>query len=838
MKRASSSTLDSPVALVNVRDALVAELRPLRSAAVTYFPVRHHSPACAWHLRRLVDELRPAAVLVEGPADFTPLLPLILNPGTRAPFAVYTFCVEKNKAGAGQPAARFAAFYPFCDYSPELVALRAGQAAGARLRFIDLPFREQVRAEREANEEAGNGGNGLRTESLLHERYLQRSQYLRALAAHTGCRDANELWDHLFEANFRTLTTERFMDDVAAYCHFARRDATPAELAADGTTARESAMAAAVAEELANPENAGRPVLVVTGGFHTVALPALVEAAAARAPGVPRKAGDDDVQNVLVRYSFEQLDALNGYGAGMPTPGYYDRLWRALREGENAAAEAVAADCLVELGRLTREKRMVVALSSADEIAALTHARLLARLRGHAGGPTREDLLDGVRSGCVKGAMDAEGAVLLGLAEHLLRGTAVGEVPPEAGVPPLVTDFRARAVRLRLDVATSLRKTVALDLYRSVAHRETSRFLHALEFLGVPFATVTGGPDFVRGTGLERLQEHWDHAWTPRTEAALVEAAVYGATVPEATANRLLEAVAHLEAEARGRDAGAAVGMLIRACRMGLHGEAGRLLTLTAAIVAEDPGFAGVVGAANGLLLLWQSREPLEAHRLPEVPALLRAAHERACYLVPTLAACPEPETDAALDALGTLRELLAADADGNLLDAELFWSALEHLLAARDCRPVLRGAAAGLLSGEGRLTEAGLLALVTGHLGGATPDAAAAVGFLRGLLHVRREVAWQENDGLLGAVDALLAGWDEGEFLRVLPELRLAFAGLTPRETDRVGARVAGLHGEKTLGRLDRREVRASDVEFHRRVSEIVWQSLREDGLGAWLEP
>ena len=43
----------------------VAALRPkLRSARVTYFPVRHHSPACAAHLQRWIAAHRPAAVLV------------------------------------------------------------------------------------------------------------------------------------------------------------------------------------------------------------------------------------------------------------------------------------------------------------------------------------------------------------------------------------------------------------------------------------------------------------------------------------------------------------------------------------------------------------------------------------------------------------------------------------------------------------------------------------------------------------------------------------------------------------------------------------------------------
>lgn len=833
-----ASTSESEAAWT--REALDADLRAvlarLHSPEVVYYPVRHHSPACALHLQRLIARERPSFVLVEGPANFTPLIPLILHAETRAPFAVYTYSVEKPACGSDAPAERAAAYYPFCDYSPELVALHAGQAVGAGLRFIDLPYRDQVRAERAA----GISKDTLRTESLLQERYLQRSAYLRELAARTGCRDPNDLWDHLFEANGHALDTGRFMEDVAAYCFFARRDATPAELEAEGTTQRERMMAACVVQALderaALGPDAG-PVLVVTGGFHTVALPSLVDARPAPPALAPEN--PEGTPGTLIRYSFEQLDALNGYASGMPSPEWYQRVWRGWVAGEDDAPLAVASRFVVELGRSTREGKLQIALSPADEIAALTQARLLARTRGHAG-PTREDLLDSVRSCFVKGAMDAEGEVLLSLARRLLRGVAVGEVPPGAGTPPLVADFRRRAARLRLDASQPTRRAVALDLYRRASHREASRFLHALLFLGVPFANPAGGPDFVRGTGLGRLQEHWDYAWSPAVEARLVEAAVYGATVPEAAAGRLVEAIAELSREARGRDAAAAVGMLVRACRMGLHAEAGRLGLLTARALAEDGRFAVLVGAAGELLLLWQSREPLEAHRLPEIPALLRAAYQRACFLVPTLARCPEKETADALDALGRLREWLTAapsDNDDTALDGEIFWQALAGLLVVPDCQPVVRGAAAGLLMAQGRLPEEELLTLVAGSLGGAAGDWQGRVGFLRGLLATCREAAWQ-NVGLLRTLDSLLMGWDEEEFLRALPELRLAFSSFTPRETDRVAAGVAALHGAVDLGNLDRRDVRAADLEFHGRVSAAVLESLRADGLGAWLEP
>src|SRR5262245_19670025 len=260
------------------RSNLEASLGSLITPHIVYFPIRHHSPPCARHLEQLIPERNRQAVLIEGPASFTSLIPLVLHPKTKAPFAIYTsFVQEQPDLEAGSFAAkaaallgppRHAAYYPFCDYSPELVALRVGAEIGASLRFVDLDYPNQVRAEREAAKEAG----APRIESLLAERHFKRSRYLQALARRAGCRDHNDLWDHLFETRVKGdgvdhAAVETFIQDVAAWCHFARVDASAAELEADGTMARESAMAAAVQEEIVRGTE---QIIVVTGGFHTV----------------------------------------------------------------------------------------------------------------------------------------------------------------------------------------------------------------------------------------------------------------------------------------------------------------------------------------------------------------------------------------------------------------------------------------------------------------------------------------------------------------------------------------------------------------------------------------
>ena len=129
------------------------------------------------------------------------------------------------------------------------------------------------------------------------------------------------------------------------------------------------------------------------------------------------------------------------------------------RQGRESLSE-VAVATLVEIGRLTRSRDLQSALSTADEIAALQQAELLASLRGHPG-PTREDLLDGVRSCFVKGAMDAEGALLMGIVAHVMTGKEIGEVPATAGVPPIILSFRNEAEQACLDIHDSLKKRIS-----------------------------------------------------------------------------------------------------------------------------------------------------------------------------------------------------------------------------------------------------------------------------------------------------------------------------------------------------------------------------------------
>jgi hypothetical protein len=771
---------------------------PDLSARVVYFPVRHHSPACAWHVDRLIRELKPDAVLIEGPRDASGIIPLLSHKGTRFPVAIYTTYVERSDGG---PPQRHAAYYPMCDYSPELAAVRAGVAVKAKVRFIDLTFPEMIRAGRQRNER--------KAQSLLEERHLTHSRFLRRACDRAGARDPDDLWDHLFEVDHGQLKTPTFIRNVLGYCALARLDATEKALEADGTLARERAMAAAVAEAK------GR-VVVITGGFHTVALPQTK-------PAMPEamSVAPADAVVVLMRYGFEQLDRLNGYASGMPSPNFYQWQW----DGRSTD------DLFVELGRTCRKRGQEI--SVADEIAGADHCRRLAQFRGHAM-PSREDVLDGVRSAFVKGAADAEGLAVLAMARQMLAGERVGAVPPEAGQPPIVDDFRSTAERLGLDMDKVRATETHLDLYRRVAHREISRFFYRLRFLEVPFGELVRGPDFVAGQNLERIQEVWKYHWSPEVESALIERSVYGGSLDEASAAKLTEQFGENEQNGQGRRADLAAALVLEACRMGLHGSTPDLLARTGKLVSEDQSFPSLVRAIEALMVLHVSREPLEAHKLAGVSELASRAYDRACYLMPALGASGDADEPEVLSAMVELMQSIQTLGDTGERRA-LRWERLGELGRSPQGNAAVRGAALGLLYADGQLPADELVMRFRGHLlGSGGGDSENGSAFLRGLLRTARSAIWQVPQ-LVADLHETLTAMAEEQFVRQLPQLRLAFSDLTPRETDRVAKVVADHAGVAKLDVARSATLSSGDVALAVSIERRLAESLRRDGLLDW---
>src|ERR1043165_7849280 len=94
------------------------------------FGVRHLSPAAAWHLRQMLDRVRPKLVLIEGSDDADELIPHIVSPKSKLPIAILAYTADA-------PVRTFC--YPLATYSPEYQALAWCQENKAKARFMDLP---------------------------------------------------------------------------------------------------------------------------------------------------------------------------------------------------------------------------------------------------------------------------------------------------------------------------------------------------------------------------------------------------------------------------------------------------------------------------------------------------------------------------------------------------------------------------------------------------------------------------------------------------------------------------------------------------------------------------
>ena len=136
----------------------------------------------------------------------------------------------------------------------------------------------------------------------------------------------------------------------------------------------------------------------------------------------------------LTPYSFERLDSLTGYDAGMPNPGFYQQVWRDRQAGRTDTHRTLLARVAE---RLRQNKQ---AVSAADLIAAETTARGLATLRGHPA-VWRTDLVDGLIGSFIKEELSRAGRhPLLHAIHEVLRGGQRGLLAEGTVLPPFHGD--------------------------------------------------------------------------------------------------------------------------------------------------------------------------------------------------------------------------------------------------------------------------------------------------------------------------------------------------------------------------------------------------------------
>lgn len=831
----AAATADADARLERARTAR----HTLADGGIHLAGIRHHSPGCARAVASLIEQVRPAVVLIEGPDDLDSLLPSLADPATVPPIALLTL--------RGEGPGAVSALYPLADFSPEWVALRTAADHGISTHFIDLPWSNRQSEDPQAVEgpetDAAPDGEGdagepqpqavtLLRRTLQSERYFAHSRTLAALATRFGCRDHDDLWDHLFEIRDESKHAS-MLEDVFVWAALSRLDYESEVLAAEGSLVREHRMLEHIEAWRARVSG---PIVVVTGAFHTLALVEaltrapegeLVRAATpARLAPAAREAAKATDPGWLIRYTLDQFDGLRGYGAGMPSPGFYQRLWNATdRSG-------VTRDLLQELTTHANATGRLDRISTASLMQAVLQAERLADLRQHPW-PGRTDLLDAVTSCLVQ--TETPPALRESL-QRLLGGSALGELPRGVAQPPLVASARRRAEKLRFVVNDAEPRTSSLDIFRSASARERSRFLALMSCVGAGFARMISGPRYAAGSDVHLLREVWEYAWSPRVETQLVSLIEWGSTLEEVATGllrRRADALSDAEAPPAPHELAA---LVIDAAQTGLASLIPALLERVRHAMEATSDLNALADSGAVLLRAWNAREHLDLGESAGViltvidEALLGSGHRLAL-----LGGCSPEDEAKAVGAIIALRRLVIerGQADGSSTAANVILPTLNRLRTDPATAPGVRGALIALAVADGEIADGELsTALWLAFAPGADPFN--GVRLLEGVMLVAPELVVRDR-GTLAALDSRVGTLEHEEFMALLPDLRRSFARLRPLDTDRLARHVAEATGMRTLDLLARVDLSEQDLAVGVAVDAQVRESLVEDALLTW---
>ncbi|MEV4495686.1 DUF5682 family protein [Micromonospora arborensis] len=736
--------------------------------AATFIGVRHHSPACARLVERTIEALRPAYVLIEGPADMNGRLDELLL-DHELPVAVFTSYRDADR--------QHASWAPFCGYSPEWLALTTGRSVGAELRFIDLPGWHPALAGRR-NRYAD-----------AERRYLD---VIERLCATFAVDNIDTLWDHLFEIE----PDDRLAERLATYFDLVRGDL---DVGAEDAE-REAYMARWIRAAVAAAGQ--RPVVVVTGGFHRPALVRLTSQSEIGAPGnetgaagngeagdgwpaVPPRPDLATGGSYLVPYSFRRMDAFDGYQSGLPSPEYYRHLWEA--GPEHAAHYLMAA----VVGRL-RERRQPV--STASLIAARASAEGLSRVRGHQH-PARTDVLDGLATALVDEALDVPlpwaGRGTLRAGTHpvvvemvaALSGSRVGRLHPSTPTPPLVHAVATELRRQGLDQPGKLQLTLGQD-----PDRTRSYTLHRLRVLGIPGFVRHSGP----ATGIDPVRVE---DWTVRDDEtrlpALIEAGGYGPTLIEATGAFLGERVV-----TAGGDVDQLAEVLFDAALAGVAELSSQVLNEVGRAITTAPEIGPIGRMLAVMLALWRHDRLLGTARSDTLGVVIKVGVTRALWLAEGIRGGAAPADLPRIAALVAVRDAIVHATTAVDLDRDAALAVAGRLAVDPEVPPDLRGAAFGFCWS---LDPDDMGDPVRAVRGAFVPS---SVGdWLAGLFALAREEVLGQP-GILEVLDDQLGALDDRDFAVALPALRQAFEFFPPRERETIAGRLLARRGMAGSGR------------------------------------
>jgi hypothetical protein len=724
-------------------------------------------------VQHTIERLKPRFVLVEGPCDMNDRIDELLL-GHQMPVALFSY--RQNTDGTSR-----GTWTPFCEFSPELVAMQTARKVGSKPMWMDLPAWDDT---------------FLGVENRFGSERMKHSDRLGDIADRLGFEDTDALWDHLFE---QPQSIEDLEKGLIRYFDVLRAD----EPGGERDEPREAVMTRFIAAAARDCKQ-GESIVVVCGGYHKPALERQWNDSDPTWPDVPPVPEGTRVGSYFVPYSLRRLDSFAGYASGMPSPGFYQAVWE---QGSEKAAESMLFHAIQHL----RKKQQRV--SPADAIAASTLANGLRIMRAHKV-LTRIDVLDGLAGALVKEALDAplpwtRRGTLMKHTDALLvelvsafSGDKYGVLAKGTPAPPLLDDTFAELARVDIEPKRGAQKFTAK--LTDPAGADRSRVLHRIRVLGIPGFARTRAPSLLRTK--TDLSEEWSVERQLETDPALIEAAVYGGSLVSA-------AGAKLEERCRdAQDVSVLADALFDAALCGIRTLTQRWLQEIGQRVAQEPNLGALGKAMHRLLPLWAGDVLYDMRGSAELGSVLSTCFDRALWLFEGIQG-PQAELDEGhVFAVHAIRELIRHGPPDIAAMHARAHSVCERRVADHEAPPALRGAALGLLWST-RPDEAGTDEQRAISALKASSRSTTIGDFLAGLFILAREEVLH-SPALLGAIDNALSMMIKDDFMIALPAVRQAFSYFPPRERLTIAEGVLARFEAEGGKKIDPRELLHAPVD------------------------
>ena len=747
---------------------------------IKFFPVRHHSPACAYHLKKIIEDYKPETILIEGPSDSNFLMEYMTDENTTAPFCIYSSYIDKS----GE---KCRSYYPFLDYSPEFVAIKKSNELKINCFFIDMPFGYIIE----------NSENNINKKLIsIYDKDNNKfnvNDYTSRLTKKSGLKSFAEFWERDFEIKGILKNSEDFIKSVFALGYYMRL----IESEDIETKNREYFMAKNIKEFI--DKKVGR-ILVITGSFHVKGIIDKLKdfENIEKEFNKLKKYNIQNSSNYLIPYSFEEADQRKGYIAGIEYPAFYNNIWKKLNEDliENIYTETVKS-FIIKAAGINRDYYNI---NIPDCINAYYMAINLAKLRGKNNAGVYE-LIDSVKSAFVKGEISLENTGNIELMMKLLSGIANGKVSSKSIVPPVVLDFRnlCKTHRIRID-KTETTESI-LDIIKDKNHFEKSKFFHKMRFLDIGFCKIIKGPDYINKNDKNLAREIWKYKYNSQVEASLIDKSVYGTSVEELCLNFIKDKLkSRLNAEEISK-------LIIESTVMGLYNFLIDNYNEIENIILGDNDFISLCKALDNfsyLINIEKINGNINKDRkiffnvdiISKIKSLSKHAFILATQNMETIKNFDEEN---ALKYSIYIKNLYVYTLENleneDFYCKEIFNEKIDSMIQNTFGSSHIYGVCLSIKYKSAKIDLKEFASIISNFL--ETAETESIAYFLNGIFLIARDIIFINGD-LINEIDKTIKNIEENKFIEILPNLRFAFTNLTPTETERLSSIIAKLYQTK----------------------------------------